>query len=364
MKDCSQSFKRNKLIHQTSIIAGIVATFVGTVVGAGFASGREIYQFFSIYGYFGWLGLILAVLLLGFAGVKVLQSGKVLKPKSYQEFLSYFLGPKWVPLFDVLLLIFWVVLIGIMFAGCGTIFETMHLNYWLGVIITSICLLIVLFRGLIGIVWINLIVVPFMLIGSIVIWISNTQNAPNLVPNNTDIKWILAALQFSTYNLVFAIPVLLSLGKNYPDTSQLKIGAWLGSLILGLMAGLIHGSIISNFGRVNQCPLPMTILAKTTGDWFYWTYILILWGEMFTTLIANTYGVAERLANTTRLPYRGWVLILTLIGIFISKLGFINLIARGYPLFGYLCIIILVFILLKPLPSSKIPLKKLFESGN
>ena len=101
------------------VIPGIAATFIGTVVGAGFASGQEIYQFFSIHGWFGWLGLILAVLLLGFSGVKVFQIGANLKPKSYQDFLLFLLGPRLAAVMDLLLVTFFIVLIGVMFAGCG-----------------------------------------------------------------------------------------------------------------------------------------------------------------------------------------------------------------------------------------------------
>ena len=43
------------------------ATFViiGTIIGAGFASGQEIYIFFNRYGIQGLLGLILSMILIG-----------------------------------------------------------------------------------------------------------------------------------------------------------------------------------------------------------------------------------------------------------------------------------------------------------
>ena len=36
----------------------VAATYIGTVIGAGFASGQEILQFFSVFGNMGILGLI------------------------------------------------------------------------------------------------------------------------------------------------------------------------------------------------------------------------------------------------------------------------------------------------------------------
>jgi uncharacterized membrane protein YkvI len=38
----------------------VAFAYIGTVVGAGFASGQEILQFFSYFGYWGLVGLLLA----------------------------------------------------------------------------------------------------------------------------------------------------------------------------------------------------------------------------------------------------------------------------------------------------------------
>ena len=50
------------------------ATYVGTVVGAGFASGQEVLQFFGLLGPSGPLGILLAVagvLVFGFAVMEI-----------------------------------------------------------------------------------------------------------------------------------------------------------------------------------------------------------------------------------------------------------------------------------------------------
>ena len=233
------------------------------------------------------------------------------------------------------------------------IFETMNLNYWAGVLLTGLCLIIVLFRGLSGLIGINLLIVPLMLVGSSLISIySLSAGTIKIVTNQPHFGWVLAALQFSAYNLVLAIPVLLSLGKKYPAQKLLKASGWLGSIGLGVMAGLIHWALLVNFNSIQRCVLPMALLANFAGKGIYWGYAVVLWGEMFSTLLANTYGVAQRMAVATGWPFYTWVVILTLTGIAIGKIGFVNLIAGGYPLFGYICLIILIILMLKPLTFS------------
>jgi uncharacterized membrane protein YkvI len=329
-------------------VPAIAATFIGTVVGAGFASGQEIFQFFSMHGRYGWLGLTLAVFLLGFFGVKVFQIGAMIKPKSYRDFLSYIMGSRCAFVMDGVILFFLIILIGVMFAGCGAIFETLNLNYWVGVIVTALGLIMVLYRELSGIIQINLIIVPLMFAGAVFVTLFSLQfSKKEPLPDCNAFQWILAAIQFSAYNLVLAIPVLLSLGKRYPDSIPLKAGGWLGSLVLGIMAGMIHWAILANFRLIHNCALPMAELAKSAGSWVYWGYAVVLWGEMFSTLLANTYGVAQRLEAVTGWPYKLWVLLLTFAGIAIGRIGFVNLIAYGYPVFGLVCLAILFLLVRK-----------------
>ena len=50
----------------------IAATYIGTVVGAGFATGQEILQFFSRFGVLGLLGIFLAAALFVFFGYLIM----------------------------------------------------------------------------------------------------------------------------------------------------------------------------------------------------------------------------------------------------------------------------------------------------
>lgn len=352
-------------------LAGICATFMGTVVGAGFASGREIYQFFSRYGGYGFAGMILAFLVMGWAGMKVYRFGYCVKPRSYQELLQFLLGPRLTGLADLLLSLFFLLLIAVMFAGSGAIFATLHINHWYGILITAVFLVGILWKEFSGIIAINLLVIPLMFLGALLVAGNAIVNHPELLENGALIsrnprppepwlliKGLIAATQFAAYNLILAVPVLLSLAKRYPFPRILKLGGWMGCLGLGLMTAVIHWALLSHLSVLQDCPLPMVELAKGLGVWGYFGYALILWGEMLTTLLANTYGLAVRLNSLTRWPFRLWVIVLTLGGMAMAQVGFTRLIARVYPAYGFLCFILIVLLFLKvkgadPRPGTK-----------
>lgn len=335
------------------IIPGIAATFVGTVVGAGFASGQEIYRFFSIQGLQGFLGVFCSIFLLGAFGEKVFRIGLALKPKSYQEFFNYSLGPGLSGTADLMISIFLIILVGVMFAGSGAIFKEIGLGYWTGIGLSMIIVIFVLFQELPGLIFANLIIVPLMFTGALVVAIYAIPNrCADFLSNTADFSWILAAVQFSSYNLVLAIPVLLSLSRKYPWLTHLKLGGWLGSAVLGVMAGLIHWSIIFHLPHLQKSPLPMMDLAQIAGNGVYWVYAVVLWCEMLTTLLADIYGVAQRLVAATRWGFRFWVVILALAGILIGEIGFSNLVGKFYPLFGYFCLIVLFLMMVKKAPQK------------
>ena len=331
------------------ILPGIIATFVGTVIGAGFASGREIYQFFSIYGLQGFLGIFLAVICLGIAGAKVYQMGVLLQPRSYEELLEYLLGKNLAKVADVLLALFFLILIGVMFAGTGSIFVMFKLGFWNGVVLTSLILIFVLWKGLSGLISANLLIIPLMFICTLMISIFGIikGDRTNLVLISDGVNWIIGALQFAAYNLVLAIPVLLALAKRYPNPKILHLGSWLGALLLGCMAFLVNVVILCHFSAIRASPMPVLEIAKLMGGWGFFIYGLVLWGEIFSTLLANVYGLTERLVSLTGLPSRFLMLILVISGIFLAQLGFSELIAFFYPLFGWVCFVIILMLCLK-----------------
>ncbi len=329
-------------------VPAISATFIGTVVGAGFASGQEILQFFGNHGIHGFLGIVIAVLLMGFAGARIFKVGYQLKPKSYQEFLVYILGKPLTPIVDFLLSLFFMVLIGVMLAGSGALCDSIGVNFWVGEILTACLLVGVLFFDMAGLISANLIVIPLMIFGSLSISFYGLFTKETvLVMPTFHFQWLFAALQFSAYNVILALPVLLALAQEYPSKSHLKISSWVGSVILGLMAGFMQWALLSHFSLLGKQALPMMELARRAGPIPYWSYALILWGEMFTTLLANTYGLAKRLTVLRGLPYRIWVILLTLGGIQIAQVGFIDLIAKCYPFFGVLSLILLLLLFMK-----------------
>ena len=70
-------------------IISIVLVIIGALVGAGFASGQEIYSFFYLYGINGLFGIIIMCILMTLLIYKILKIINIMNIDNYNDFLKY-----------------------------------------------------------------------------------------------------------------------------------------------------------------------------------------------------------------------------------------------------------------------------------
>lgn len=342
-----------KKIARTAVIA---AVYTGTVIGAGFASGQEIWHFFSQYGPAGTWGLFLSTLFLAFLGPKAMEWGKRIGASSYHDFL-YNLAGKWLGrVGDLVLTVFLLFLLGIMLAGSGAVVVQLGGKWEWGCWGTAGLAVLVLSRRLEGIRGVNLVVIP-LLFGAGIILNLDVNRAflslplPEVPAGHVTGAWLAAAFQYSAYNLVLALPVLVTLYRLDDNSAALRWGGILGGFSLGILAFLFH-RIMMNAGS-GAGELPLFFLTREWSGWWRFGYALVLWGELFSTLTAHGYGLATRIgpAESPWFPLR--VACLLLFAMAIGRIGFGRLITNIYPLFGGISFFLLLPLCLRPLPQKQ-----------
>ncbi len=130
----------------------IAAVYVGTVVGAGFATGREIVEFFSRFGFVGFLSILLSGYLLIVLGSKLMRIAAQINAVSYQELNIHLFG-KWAGKgINIIMLFMLLGVCAVMLAGAGAVFEEqLGLSKNSGVFITIFLSFLVMLVGTKGI---------------------------------------------------------------------------------------------------------------------------------------------------------------------------------------------------------------------
>ncbi|MFZ5824918.1 MAG: hypothetical protein ACOY94_11360 [Bacillota bacterium] len=337
----------------------VAATYVGTVVGAGFASGQETLRFFASYGRLGLVGVAVATCLFCAFGVLVMDLGRRLRARTHREILHHVCGPYVGPLMDGLVTLFLGATLMVMVAGGGAVFaEQMGLSRSAGTLLTATLASLTILAGMRGIMAANSFVVP-MLTGAVLLLsvgsihhhglgaiLRSALPWPALAPVHA---WWLAALLYVGYNLVLSISVLGPLGAEVNDRWTIVLGGVAGGLALGVLAAGIKLAVSAHLPEIGAFEIPMLFLARFHTVPVQWFYTVILWAEIYTTAIACGYGFATRASDLTQMRYREVVIGVTCVALVGSGLGFSRLVTVLYPLFGFMTLLVLVGLSLTPL---------------
>jgi uncharacterized membrane protein YkvI len=336
---------------QTVQVLRVAATYVGTVVGAGFASGRETLQFFAAYGRWGLAGLALSTAaFIGF-GMLVMDLGRRLKAKSHREILDYACGARLGWILDPIITVFLFAALAVMLAGAGAVAEEqLRLPAAFGTWVTLGLTVITILYGMRGVVLANSVVVPLLGLSVLALslyslWyhgLSPLGRAVELPALRAGPNWWLSACLYAGYNLVLSLSVLGPLGAEMNDRKVIVRGALLGGLGLGVLGLCIKMAVLAHLPEIATWQVPMLFLTNFHPPWIQLGYALVLWAEIYTTAIGSAFGFSQRVAAATGWGHR-WVLLwgclLALAG---SSLGFANMVGTVYPLLGYGSLLILL----------------------
>ena len=330
----------------------IAATYIGTVIGAGFASGQEILQFFGFHGFRGFWGLILTTILFIIYGYIILYVGLKCQAESYREVLEYIGGDYLGKLMDIAVTIFLLGTFTAMIAASGAIFrEQFNLPYIMGNFVMLVFSAGTAILGIKGIVRSISLVVPLLLTGIIFLSIYSFYQYPLTEIMNMDnfiivevpaSNWAFSALLYTSYNLVLAIAILGPLGANISDKNKLKFGSLMGGLGLGLGAFAILFPLLLNINEIIEFEIPMIYIAGTMTYWIQFCYSLILLFEIYTTAISNLFGIASRSKTIFGLNYKINIIMISTLVLFFSQMGFSNLIYYIYPFIGYAGLLMMI----------------------
>ncbi|MBC7343286.1 MAG: hypothetical protein H5U02_12740 [Clostridia bacterium] len=382
----------------------IAAAYVGTVVGAGFASGQEILQFFSSFGRWGLLGLASATVLFIFFGHIILQTGHRLGANSYQPLLIE-VGGHWVgKAMDWFITFFLFGFLTVMAAGAGAIFaEQFGFTALWGSMLMVVLAVLTVLMGLSAVVSALSIVTPFLIaavliVGAANIWpyfasgaavppstgtgagmvapqmrsplgsnelAGSPAGAPPAGPGSWSNRlgitlsvplleklgwsdwaraaapfWPLAALLYASYNLILALPVLVPI-SNASRPRHLLRGAIAGGLGLGLGALAIYLAILANLPLIATREVPMLYAANNLAPWADLPYSLILLAEVYNTAVGSLYGFSVRLSDPATPRFR-WLVIGSGAAAFLAaQLGFSRMVGTVFPAIGYVGLVFL-----------------------
>lgn len=333
-------------------------TFAGCFLGAGYLSGNELVQFFSGFGLKGIIGCFLALAGITVFGILILYIADKKKTAQVENIIMPFHSPKLGTAVGVAQAILVFAVAVIMAAGASTLVqESTGINRIIVSAVFCIVLAVVTSLGIGGMATFFSFLVPaiaictlcvcgYFLFGGGVPQFSVT--VPETLENPLLSHWILSAISYLSYSIFASAAIIAPVAEKLKGKHTYIYGTVLGGMIMFIIAlsiMLTTACVPESLTR----ELPMHAVAQKCNPALGAVYAVLLFGGMFGTALTSCVALVNyiKLKAVLSKKYTYILIWITAVLVFVGSLcGFGDLIGTVYPLYGYIGIILLIFIVI------------------
>ena len=314
--------------------------------------GQEIYLFFYRFGTKGLLGIIICNIIMAiiiYKTLKILYENNI---NTYKNFLDkiFLENEKLSNITNIILNVFLCATFFIMISGFGTyLSQAFGMNQIIGSSILALISYIVFLRKIESFAKINNMVIPILITIILIIGIINIVNLKKINNNiylDKSYFWILQAILYASYNLVLVEPVLVNLKqflKNKKQILKISIGVGIIMTILATLEFLLLTNVDVNFKNLE---MPLVYVVEKTFPRFTYLYGIIILIAIFTTAVSVGISFLNNISkNKKSFPQKAEILCIS--SVIISQISFSKLVEYLFPLFGFLGLLQMIFILKK-----------------
>lgn len=288
----------------------IIFVYIGLIIGAGFASGREICEYFNFSSNTDYTGVCVACILFIFICYIILKKSMQYELYTIRDYIgSIFPNSKFLRRF-FLCLIFCDLLCGmiVMLSSCGEIINTeFELPKIIGTLLLAAACFVVFIFDIKGIAVINIILVPiitavivFISLGSIFSGLFESAFLMGFSPD-THRNVFLCAVCYVSYNTLTAASVLSPLTKDINSRKVILISSAAAGIIIGLLIFLVWFALGIHFPSVWYESFPLRKLADGISNNLTHIYTACLIMSIFTTAVSEGYGIISYFKVNTKL---------------------------------------------------------------
>jgi uncharacterized membrane protein YkvI len=371
------------------VVAGAYASYT---IGAGFASGNEVLQFFGSWGPQGAIAAIIAGLIMNaYFCASGYRTGQSHDFKASRDVYTYYCGKYVGWVFDIFVILFVLGIFATMFSGAGSMVNQFTgAPQLVGSIVIGAISAVVVFGGLktvenvLGyagiIIIIYVVVFGFISLfnpGSSIdqsegiieavadgqVWQANMfELFPlNVIPGAADLNSpIFAGICYAGVCLIVSVPFLVNLGKSTKNSGEALFSGVFSSIFFYAGCALVCVTLLMNFSAVinpgtnEMYPIPTLATITHLFPQIAWTFMVVIIAGIFTTITGYLWLLTDRVfPGEPSAKSRILTAALMVLGVILgSVLPFSQLVNFLYPLSGIAGIVLVIFMVVKDIRVS------------
>ncbi len=296
---------------------------VGTMIGAGFASGKEVVSFFGdVPNIF--IALIAGVLVFG-CSVLFLFVGRRVKKSDIGEVNGAVFG-KARPFADVFMLFNSMTVLGAMLAGTDSLAaEFIDIRPFASIILGTLCAVIAV-KGLSGVIKANAVLVPIMIGFLCACTLSAIDFPMKAQSSHINIGGIIL---YVSMNMILGGSVLTTVHKLSPR--EIILASAVASGIIALLLMCIMGALQSCSAA--HADMPILLISLKSGRPMYFIALPVIAASIFTTMLSAFKSVYDYVLCFFKHKITAAGLCLVG-GLLVGAFGFSGVVGTLYPIIG------------------------------
>ncbi|RDW15738.1 hypothetical protein CWR48_18555 [Oceanobacillus arenosus] len=345
-------------------ILQIGSALVGIIVGAGFASGQEILQYFTSFGTIGVVGAIIATALFAYMGMTMTRIGSRMQATSHRDAI-YKISGKFLGTIIDYIIIFTLFGVGVvMIAGGGSILnQQFGLPLFVGNLLLIALVILTAMLNVSRVVKVIGGITPFLIIAIIILFIFSivTMDAslaaldPIAKQHDSALSnWIFSAINYVSFNIAVGVSMSIVMGGDERDEKTAAIGGLVGGFAIGILIMVSHIMIFSKIDVIGNFDMPILKLADDISPILGVIYSLILFGMIFNTATSMFFSFSARFTEIGTKNFKVFTLITGIIAFTLSFVGFTELVALFYPFIGNLGLVLMVVLIVASLRMGRL----------
>lgn len=339
----------------------IIFIYIGLIIGAGFASGREICEYFNFCSNTDFTGVAIAAILFTFVCYIILKKSVKYELYNISDYIKHiFSFSKLLQIFFMCLIFFDLVCgLIVMLSSCGEMIQNLlNTPKIIGSIMLAVCCFVVFIFDIKGIAVINIILVPIITLTITFICIFSILTkiyAPTFLNMliGADRNIIFLSICYVSYNTLTAASVLSPIAKTIHDKRTILLSSATAGAIIGMLIFLVWFAIGQNFGSLWYESFPLQKLAGAIDNKFKYIYSLCLIFSIFTTAVSEGYGILSYFKINTIYKRAAASIIMFIIILPFSMINFAYLVKNLYFILGSLGMLWMLVLLIDYLKEIK-----------
>lgn len=340
-------------MFQRIILPGLL--FQSVIIGGGYATGRELVEFFLSAGPLaGMFGMCLSAVAFSLIAGLSFELARTSRSYDYRSFFKQLLGPAWF-LFEIAYLVLGILVIAVIGSAAGAIVsEHLELSPHIGSVGLMLLTVVLVFWGTklienVLAAWSFVLYATYIVFVVLYLLKFGDRLPAVFAADPMEPGWVTSSLKYVGYSTA-AIPIILFCVKHMESRKDaLLAGLWTGPLGM-IPAMLFYLAMASAYPGIENEAVPADYLMQQLYlPMLKGLFYVVMFGTFVETGTAFIHAINERIAGVyteKQAVMPRWLRPAVAVGgllisiVLATKIGLIDLIAQGYGTLTWVIIVI------------------------